>query len=77
MMRGRCGGSAREVVDLGQRVLVRVDDVVEEVSAEMHGRAHRVPIDAAVLHEQADVDRPEVADVVGEERLLAARFVAS
>ena len=35
-------------------------------------RPERVPVDLPVAHEGADVDRAEVADVVRQERLLAA-----
>ena len=62
----------RQIVDLGERVLVRVDDVVEEVSGEMHDRPEAIPIHRPVLDEQADVDRAEIAHVVREQRLLAA-----
>src|SRR2546422_8015928 len=62
-----------EVIDIGERVLVRVDDVVEEVGAQMHRRPQTIPIDVAVLDEQADVDRPEVAHIIGKQGLLAAR----
>ena len=33
--------------DLGQRILVGVDDVLEEVGREMHDPAQRVPVDLA------------------------------
>ena len=61
-------------VDLGERILVDVDDVVEEVRGEMHVALHRIPVQHAVLHVVADVDRAEVADVVRKQRLLAARI---
>ncbi len=69
-----------ERVDRLERVPVDVDDVVEEVRGEMDVRLEGVPIQLSVLHIEADVDRAEVADVVGEERLLAAgirRFVSA
>ena len=61
-----------ERVDLGQRVLVDVDDVVEEVRAEVDVALERIPVHAAVDHVVPDVDAAEVADVVREQRLLAA-----
>ena len=69
-----------EIVDLGERVPVGVDDVVQEVRAEVHRRSQPVPFHLAVLDEQADIDRAEVADVVRQQRLLPARigrFVAA
>ncbi len=64
----------REVVDLGERVLVRVDDVIEEMRAQVHSGAQLLPVHVAVLDEQADVDRTEVAHIVREQRLLTARI---
>src|SRR5207245_829079 len=64
----------------GERVLVRVDDVVEEMRAQVHRRPQALPVDVSIRHEQTEVDRSEVADVVGEQWLLAARvrgFVAA
>jgi len=46
-----------QVVDLRQRVLVDVDDVVEEVRGQMDVTSQRVPIHLAVLHVNPDVDR--------------------
>src|SRR6267143_1265664 len=70
----------RKTVDLIERVPVRVDDVVEEMRAEVHRGAQPIPIHVTVLDEQADVDRAEVADVIRKQRLLAAgigRLVAA
>src|SRR5262249_13384102 len=70
----------RQSVDLCERVRVRIDHVVEEVGAEVHRGAQPVPVDPAILDEQPDVDRAQVANVVGEQRLLAAgigRLVAA
>ena len=63
-----------QVGDLGQRVLVGVDHVLEEVGREVDHLAQARPSRSAPsLHEDAEVDRAEVADVVRQERLLAAR----
>src|SRR4029077_2107081 len=51
-----------ESVDLGKRVFVDVDDVVEEVDGEVDVALERVPIHLRILHVIPDVDRAEVAD---------------
>ncbi len=61
-----------EGVDLRERILVDVDDVVEEVRRELDVALERVPVHAPVDHVVADVDAAEVADVVRKQRLLAA-----
>ena len=61
------------VADLGQRVAVHVDDVVEEVDGRPGDPAQPLPVDGAVLHHDGQVDRAEVAALVGQERLLATR----
>src|SRR2546422_11137328 len=58
----------------------RVDHVIEEMRAQVNRRPQATPIDVAVLDEQSDVDRAEVADIVGKQRLLPAgirRLVAA
>src|ERR671929_78001 len=54
-------GPQMERVDLRERVLVDVDDVVEEVRGQMDVAPKGVPIHHAVTHVVADVDRAEVA----------------
>jgi hypothetical protein len=66
----------RERVDLGQRVLVDVDDVVEEVRRQVDV-ARRRPSPSRRLHVVADVDRAEVADVVGSSGCSPHGLVAS
>ncbi len=66
--------SLGQIIDLRQRVLVRVYHVVEEVRRRSHGRSERFPVDSPVIDERSHVDRPEVADVVRQQRLLAARI---
>ena len=69
-----------ERVDRLERILVDVDDVVEEVRGEMDVGLEAVPIHFPVSYIKADVNGAEVADVVGEEGLLAAgvrRFVTA
>ncbi len=63
----------RQRVDLGQRVLVCIDHIVEEVGAEVHHGPQALPVHVAVVHEQPQIHRPEIADVVRQERLLPAR----
>ncbi len=60
-------------VDLRQRILVDVDDVVEEVRAERDVAAHRVPVHHAMVHVVPHVHAAEVAHVVRQQRLLTAR----
>jgi hypothetical protein len=62
-----------EIGDLRKRIPVDVDDVVEEVRAQVHGASQSIPIDLAIGHERADVDRAEVAHIVRQQRLLTAR----
>ena len=66
-----------DLVDLGQRVLVGVDDVVEEAGRDMHRLAQRVPVHlglghARVADELPEIDAAEVAGFVRQKRLLAA-----
>ena len=56
-----------QVGDLGQRILVGVDHVLEEMGSEVDHRAERVPVDRPIAHEDAEIDRAEVADVVRAE----------
>ena len=60
------------VADLGERVLVHVDDVVEEVDGGPGDPAQPLPVDVAVFHHEGEVDRAEVAALVGQKRLLTA-----
>src|SRR5206468_1465786 len=62
----------RECVDFLERILVGIDDVVEQVRGKTDVVAERVPIELAILYIQPDVDAAEVAHVVREEWLLAA-----
>ena len=58
-------GGARGALDLGERVAVGIDDVVEEVDAEAHGLSELVPVELPpVAHgsgHPAQVDASEVA----------------
>ena len=58
--------------DLGERVAVHVDDVVEEVHGGAGDPAQPLPVDARHLHHERKIDRAEVAAFVGQERLLTA-----
>ena len=62
----------RQLGDLRQRVLVGVDDVLEEMGREVDHLTQAVPVDLPVPDEHAEVDRAEVADVVRQEGLLTA-----
>ena len=65
--------SLGERIDLRQRVLVDVDDVVEKVHRKMDVALESVPIHLTVAHIVADVDRAQVADIVWQKWLLTAR----
>src|SRR5581483_675200 len=59
--------------DLGQRVGVDLDDVVQETNGGADGLLHVVPVDALIrLHERRDVERAEVAGLVRQQGLLSA-----
>ncbi len=60
-------------VNRGERILVDVNDVVEEVRAQPDVGAQRIPVHRPVVGVDADVHRAEVAHVVREQGLLAAR----
>src|SRR5262245_31428216 len=60
------------VVNLGQRPSAYVYYIVEETDAGLDGFAQRLPIDNASMAELRDVDRAEIAGVVGMEKLFAA-----
>ena len=63
-------------VDLFDGVAVHVDDVVEEADALGDDLGEALPVEASVVavgpHEAGEVERAEVAGLVGEERLFAA-----
>src|SRR3989441_12594514 len=65
-------------LDLGDRVLVHVDDVVQEMDGGPDGPLQVRPVDLvpAVLgagEMVLQIDAPEIARLVGQQRLLAAR----
>jgi hypothetical protein len=60
------------VVNLRQWPSAHVYDVVEKSDAGLDGVAQRFPIDNAGMTELRDVDRAEIAGVVGMEKLFAA-----
>src|SRR5450759_229966 len=59
-------------LDLGQRVAIDVDDVVEKAHGGAHDAAQGTVIDVAVGHHPAEVDGAQVAALVGQQGLLAA-----
>ena len=63
-----------ERVDLDQRIPVDVDDVVEEVRREMNVASERGPIHLPLGHVMPDVDATQIADIIREQWLLAARI---
>ena len=74
-----------DLLDLGLRVGVHVDDIVEEAHCQRGGVGQGLPADPALgrrgraqgagrLHEVREVDRPEVAGLPGEQSLLSARI---
>ncbi len=64
---------ARRALDLGERVAVRVDHVVEEPRGGVDRPAQPVPVEIAAGHELAEIDAAERARFERQERLLAAR----
>ena len=60
--------------DLGEGVAVHVDDVVEEVDGRPSDPAQPLPVDAAILDHEGQVDRAQVAALVRQEWLLSARI---
>ncbi|MNS49618.1 hypothetical protein D3C72_822310 [compost metagenome] len=69
-------GALGDAIDLGDRVLVGVDDVVQQVGADVDHTAQALPVDrglAVDLDDEAlEVDRAEVAALVRDQGLLAA-----
>src|SRR3990172_8367731 len=67
----------RRLVDLLDRIAVHVDDVVEEAGAGGDHAGEPLPVEARLvavrLHELRQVQRAEVAGLVRQQRLLAAR----
>jgi len=63
-------------LDLGQRVAIDVDDVVQEAHRGAHDAAEGAVVDVAVGHDPAEVDGAQVAALVGQQGLLAARVGA-
>src|SRR5450759_3479702 len=59
-------------LDLGQRVAIDVDDVVEKAHGGAHDAAQGAVVDVAVGHDPAEIDGAQVAALVGQQRLLAA-----
>jgi len=55
---------AGHLVDLLQRVVVHLDDVVQEVDRELHDFLQPVPVHFSLCHELAQVDGAEVAGLV-------------
>ena len=66
--------AARDRLDLRQRVVVHVDDVVEEAHAERDALAPAAAQSNPPVDDQlADVDRRQVARLERQQRQLAAR----
>ncbi len=58
--------------DLRQRVVVDVDDVVQEAHGRLDDAPQAAVVDVAVVAHAGQVDRAQVARLVGQQRLLAA-----
>ena len=67
---------AGEVTNLGEGILVGLDDVVQEMDGIPHHGFQMVVVDFSAVHHVGEVDGAEVARFVGQEGLFSARVGA-